>query len=95
MTSWDAALDRFEERLASYRSVLDADAEPTVQSWPPDDLIDGGIPAHLRPRANALLAQALRLEAELSAARSALQLPPSHGRRRRPVLSRPRISTEL
>jgi hypothetical protein len=95
MTGWAEALDTFEERLRSYRRVLERGNAPEIHAWPPDDLTDADIPRALVPRAQALLAEAVELEAELSAARAAVQVPLSHARRRRPAPSRPSISTDL
>ncbi len=94
MTDWSTALDQFEASLAQCRLVLDHDAEPTAEPWPPADLISTPIPGHLVKRAQLLLNDAFELEQELIARRSALpELRPAPRRHRVRPLST--LSAEL
>ena len=84
MTDWATALDRFEQQLQGCRAVLDHDAEPNPEPWPPADLTSEPIPAGLVRRAQTLLSQASDLEEELVARRAAipeLRTPVRHRRR--------------
>lgn len=94
MMTWTTALDHFEQQLAQCRDVLDNDADPSIDIWPPADLTTDPIPPEEVERARNLLTAAFELEAELLARRAALPSPrPSVRRRRQPRSSV--VSTEL
>lgn len=94
MTDWAAALDQFEDRLDSCRSLLDSDTDPDMRPWPPVDLVSEQLPEHLMARAEQLVTRATELERELIERRASLPEPrPTVRRRRNPGL--PRMSTEL
>lgn len=72
-TAWAAALDQFEEHLASYRRVLTDDGEPTEAPWPPAELTGRPVPRELVPRARELLARASLLETDLQERQNAMR----------------------
>ncbi len=71
--AWAAALDQFEEHLASYRRVLTDDGEPTEAPWPPAELAGRPVPRALVPRARELLARASLLESDLQERQNAMR----------------------
>ena len=65
MTTWDEALDSFEDRLQAQRRALDAGEAGSVPPFRPLAGL-GAIPSALRARAATLLADAQDLELELA-----------------------------
>lgn len=94
MMSWATALDQFEQQLVQAREVLDNDADPSTDIWPPADLTTDPIPSEEVERARNLLTAAFEIEAELLSRRAALPSPRPSVRRRRQT-SYSVVSTEL
>lgn len=65
-TSWDKALEDFALRLAEQRAALHAGQPDAIAPFAPPPSI-GPFPAELRSRAEALLQEAIELQAEMAA----------------------------
>lgn len=65
-TSWDQALEDFALRLAEQRAALHAGQPDAVPPFAPPPSI-GPFPEELRGRAEALLQEAIELQAEMAA----------------------------
>jgi hypothetical protein len=92
---WGQALDEFEARLGSYRTVIEPTGTPPEGMWPPASLVGVPLPEELAGRARSLLDRARMVEGELQARRTELPPPQRPGvrHRRRPTSST--ISTAL
>lgn len=70
VSTWEATLDLFAQRLANQRAALHAGAPDAVAPFAPPPCM-GALPPHLRARAEELLQEVAEVQAHLEASLAA------------------------